>query len=45
VRKVFKLEEDSAKNNSIILYLFENNIIWDLPRNDNYEIYKVPRIS
>jgi hypothetical protein len=27
VRKVFKLEEDSAKNNSIILYLFENNII------------------
>lgn len=27
VRKVFKLEEDSAKNNSIILYLLENNII------------------
>ena len=45
VRKVLRLEEDSAKNNSIILYLLQNDIICDLPRNDDNEIYEVPRVS
>jgi hypothetical protein len=45
VRRVFRLEEDSAKNNSIILYLLQNDIIRDLPRNDYNEIYEVPRVS
>ena len=45
VIKNFRLDEDSANNNSIILYLLQNDIIRDLPRNYYNEIYEVPRVS